>query len=86
LLKIKGIPQVAVSTPTEAGKETTMEPKIVKRDAFTVMGISKRSVPEETDYNDLWTNQYMSYHDQIQPFSTDEAYYGVSFETDEEGS
>ena len=62
-----------------------MQPKIVKRDAFTVMGISTRSVPEETDYNDLWMNQYMLYHDQIQPFSTDNAYYGVSLETDEEG-
>jgi len=58
-----------------------MEPKIISRDAFTVMGVQERFTPGNEDYDAIWMKRFMSYHDQVQPLSTDKAYYGVSFET-----
>lgn len=61
-----------------------MEPKIVTREAFTVMGVIVRCNPMDADYSAIWEKQFMPYHDQISPLSTDKAYYWVYFETGEE--
>ena len=61
-----------------------MEPEIVTRDGFAVMGVVVRGNPTSMDYADIWGNQFMKYHDQVKALSTDEAYYGVYFETGEE--
>ena len=52
-----------------------------------VMGTVDRVTPADEDattYERIW-RRFESYHDQIDPYSTDQAYYGVSFATDEEG-
>ena len=67
--------------------DLAMEPEIVKRDAFIVMGIAERVAPTEEDattYERIW-RRFEGLHDQIKQHSTDQAYYGVSFATDEEG-
>jgi len=64
-----------------------MEPEIVKRDAFVVMGIAERVTPAEEDpttYERIW-RRFEGFQDQIKQYSVDQAYYGVSFATDEEG-
>lgn len=61
-----------------------MEPKIVTRDAFNVMGVIVRCNPMGADYSAIWEKQFMPYHDQISWLSTDKAYYCVYFETGEE--
>jgi len=48
------------------------------------MGVAGRFTLENEDYSTIWTKHFMAYHDQISPLSTDRAYYGVSFGTDEE--
>jgi len=64
-----------------------MEPKILNRDSFRVMGTLTRITPE-TDtvkiYGLIW-KKFESFLDQIKTNSTDQAYYGVSFSTGEEG-
>jgi len=60
-----------------------VDPKIVTRDAFSVIGLMDRFTDEDGDVGGLW-NRFMSFHDQIQPLSTDKVYYGVAFTTEEE--
>ena len=60
-----------------------MEPRLTDRDAFTVMGLQEHFTPETEDFEGIW-KRFMAYHDQIQPHSTDRAYYGVCFGTDDE--
>ena len=55
-----------------------MEPKIVTREAFTVLGLQERFTSETEDFEGIW-NRFMSYHNQISALSTDGVYYGVSF-------
>jgi len=64
-----------------------MEPEIVNRDAFIVMGIVERVTPAEegtTTYERIW-RRFEGFHEQIKARSTDQAYYGISFVTEEEG-
>jgi predicted transcriptional regulator YdeE len=60
-----------------------MEPKIVDRGAFTVMGVLAHGAPDKMDFNDVWANRFMPHNDQVVPFSTDKAYYGLWFASDE---
>ena len=55
-----------------------MEPTFVDREAFTVMGLQERFTPDTEDFEGIW-KRFMAFHDQIQPHSTDQAYYGVCF-------
>jgi len=59
-----------------------MEPKMVTRDAFTLMGVMERFAHGNEDFEGIW-KRFMRYHDQIQPLSTDKVYYGVYFVIDE---
>lgn len=64
-----------------------MEPSIVDRDAFSVMGMVTRVAPENEkneNYALIWS-KFESCHEQIKIHSTDKCYYGVSIATDEEG-
>ncbi|MFC1712675.1 GyrI-like domain-containing protein [Candidatus Poribacteria bacterium] len=61
-----------------------MEPRIVDRDAFTVVGILAHGDPSDMDYEELW-DQFTPYHDRIKQLSTDKAYYNVYFGPEEEG-
>lgn len=60
-----------------------MEPRIVTRDAFTVMGPMERFTDKNEDVGSLW-GRFMSHRDSIQPYSTDEFCYGVSFQNVQE--
>jgi len=59
-----------------------MDPKMVTRDAFTVMGLMECFTHNAEDFEGIW-KRFMAYQDQIQPLSTDKAYYGVGFGTEE---
>ena len=64
-----------------------MKPEIISRSAFMVMGTLDRMTPADEDattYERIW-RRLEAYRDQIKSHSTDQAYYGVSFATDEEG-
>lgn len=63
-----------------------MEPEFQDRAAFRVMGILARVTPENEDFHDIWMNRFMARHDEIHPLSTDGAYYGVEFASDEQGA
>jgi predicted transcriptional regulator YdeE len=62
-----------------------MEPELVNRERFTVMGITARVKPEAADYNDLWDRQFAAREGEVKPRATDEGYYGVYFGTGEPG-
>lgn len=55
-----------------------MEPEIVRRDAFTVLGVLART-GVGADIQQIWMDQFMQRHDEVRPFSVDQAYYGVDY-------
>ncbi len=64
-----------------------MEARISERGPFAVMGtLTHISMADESAeaYGAIWKD-FESRHDEIKSLSTDKAYYGVSFATDEEG-
>ena len=60
-----------------------MEPKIVEREAFCVLGLQERFTPDTEDFEGIW-KRFMQHHDRIGPHSTDQACYGVCFDADDE--
>jgi predicted transcriptional regulator YdeE len=61
-----------------------VEPKIVDRDEFAVLGVLVENLnPEELGgFEEVWGERFMTYHEQITRYSTDKAYYGVTFATE----
>jgi hypothetical protein len=55
-----------------------MEPKIVRKDPFTLLGLQEYFTPDNEDHEGIW-KRFMKYHDSIQALSTDGAYYGANF-------
>ena len=53
-----------------------MQPKIVQRGTFTVMGVVGHFASAAENFGPLW-NEYMKYHDQIEQLGTSEGHYGV---------
>jgi predicted transcriptional regulator YdeE len=53
-----------------------MEPRIVRREAFTVMGVVGHFRSAAEDFGPLW-DEYMTHHDQIAPLHVGEGHYGV---------
>lgn len=62
-----------------------MEPKIITRESFTVLGIQARIDPMKADYGMIWEKQFMPHHDAIRSLAIDAGYYGVYFGTEEPG-
>jgi len=58
-----------------------MEPKIVSRDAFPVMGVVGHFSSAAENFGPLW-DDYMVFHDQIEPLSAGEGHYGVYLSAD----
>jgi predicted transcriptional regulator YdeE len=58
-----------------------MEPKIVRREAFQVMGVVAHFSSAAEDFGPLW-EEYMVFHDEIEPLSTGEGHYGVYLSAD----
>ena len=59
-----------------------MEPEIMRKEAFTLLGLQERFTPDNEDHEGIW-KRFMKYHDQIQAFSIDRAYYGANFGAEE---
>ena len=53
-----------------------MEPRIVSREAFTVMGVVGHFQSAAENFGPLW-QEYMTFHEQIEPLSAGEGHYGV---------
>jgi len=51
-----------------------MEPQIVNREGFRVMGVLARCTAAGADFHDIWMNQFMTRLDEVEPHSTDGAY------------
>ena len=56
-----------------------MEPKITKRDAFTIVGLKDRFEPEKQNFEKIWKD-FIKYIGAVKPRSIDNAYYGLGFE------
>ena len=54
-----------------------MQPKIVNREAFTVMGVIGHFASAAENLSPLWEQKYTSFHEQIEPLSAGEGHYGV---------
>ena len=54
-----------------------MEPKIVRREAFTVMGVVGHFGSAAADFGPLWEKGYMPLHERIEPLSIGPGHYGV---------
>jgi predicted transcriptional regulator YdeE len=54
-----------------------MDPKIIDRDAFKVMGVIGHFDSVAEDHTALWEEDFMLFHDRIKSLSTGEGYYGV---------
>ena len=53
-----------------------MEPQIVRREGFTVMGMIGHFGSAAENFGPLW-NEYMRHHKQVEPVSAGEGHYGV---------
>jgi AraC family transcriptional regulator len=53
-----------------------MEPKIVHREAFRVMGVVGHFSSAADDFGPLW-NEAMAFHERIEPLGAGEGHYGV---------
>lgn len=62
-----------------------MEPRIVEKEAFWVMGVGVRGNPMQLDYGDIWGRQFGPFAPALMGLSTDGACYGVYFGTGEQG-
>ncbi|MBI4927439.1 MAG: GyrI-like domain-containing protein [Anaerolineae bacterium] len=58
-----------------------MEPKIVEMQAIQLVGVVHQGKPDQLNYSEIWSNEYMPHDEEIKPFSTDQAYYGAWFGT-----
>jgi len=63
-----------------------MEPRLVERDPFTVMGVLVRTKDDDADYGAIWMDRFMPHNDRVKPLSTDGAYYGLGYQRDEDGT
>jgi predicted transcriptional regulator YdeE len=54
-----------------------MEPRIVNREAFKVMGVVGHFGSAAENFGPLWEEKYMSFHEQIEPLSAGQGHYGV---------
>jgi len=65
-----------------------MEPKILDRDSFLVIGTSTR-VTQENETSDYYTTIWKEFElrrNEVEPHSIDRAFYGLSFSGAEEGA
>lgn len=62
-----------------------MEPNIIDRDSFCVLGIAShvvRGAETPDTFQKIWEN-FESFREQIEPHSIDHSYYGISFPSSE---
>ncbi|MBN1402101.1 MAG: GyrI-like domain-containing protein [Anaerolineae bacterium] len=59
-----------------------MEPKIIRREAFTVMGVIGHFASAAEDFGPLWEKVFVAFQDRIAALSAGEGYYGVYLDSD----
>ena len=61
-----------------------MEPEIVCKEAFTVLGVLKQVDAKQPGFFDeMWMKYFMPVEELVRPYSLDQAYYGVFFHPDD---
>jgi predicted transcriptional regulator YdeE len=71
-------PEDPCHSATYFDRKVTMEPEILHRGAFTILGLQECFTPESHDFEGIW-KRFMQYHEQIKAYSIDGAYYGANF-------
>lgn len=56
-----------------------MEPKLISKRSFSVLGVQSRIDPFKADYRKIWEEKFVPYHDVVRKLSNEEGYYGVYF-------
>ena len=54
-----------------------MEPKVVQRNAFYVMGVQVHSMPDRVDFGAVWSKQYSPHDEAVKALAAGPGYYGV---------
>jgi len=62
-----------------------MNPEIIERAEFSVLGITARINPMEADYQDLWGNQFTPRQNEIFALAAEPGCYSFYFGTEQEG-
>lgn len=62
----------------EIQKVLAIEPKLVTRKAFTVMGVNEKFERGKEDFEGIW-KRFMNYDDVIDPHRSNDGHYGVSW-------
>ena len=66
-------------------KGEAMEPKIVSKPAFKVLGVESRIHIKETDYQAIWANKFKTRQNDIAPIANGNGDYGVFHKFYEDG-
>lgn len=59
-----------------------MEPKIISKDQFKIIGVKKRIKSESPHFHNVW-KEFTKNYDKIKASSIDNGFYGINFEPDE---
>ena len=59
-----------------------MEPKIISKDQFKIIGVKRRFKAERQNFDNIW-NDFMKQYDKIKARCIDNGFYGINFEPDE---
>ena len=59
-----------------------MEPKIISKDQFKIVGVKRRFKAERQNFDNIW-NDFMKQYDEIKARCIDNGFYGINFEPDE---
>lgn len=62
-----------------------MEPRVVYRNAFSVMGLVVRFTSDDKQVGELWQRFVRDYEPKVRPFISEALFYGVTMPTDTEG-
>lgn len=62
-----------------------MEPAVVTRQTFNVLGVQSRIDPRTADYRSIWEKQFEPHHDFVRRLATEPGYYGMYFPSEVPG-
>jgi len=55
-----------------------MEPKIINRDQFKIIGLKKRFKGEKQNFYNIW-NEFMKHYNKVKSSSIDDGFYGINY-------
>jgi predicted transcriptional regulator YdeE len=59
-----------------------MEPKIINKDQFKIIGLKKRFKGEKHNFYNIW-NEFMKHYNKVKSSGIDDGFYGINFPPDE---